>query len=135
MAVPGCGGRGDEQHVRDTVELFAKSSAARDYATLCQRVLAPTLVEKLRSLNLPCPVALRNFLGPVRQPNARVTAVRITGQNSAVAQVRTTGAGQPSASSEFILVRTPGGWRVAKPGGPAPLAPPTSTPTQPTPSD
>jgi hypothetical protein len=80
-------------------------------------------------------VALRDLLGPVRQPDAKVTAVRITGRNSAVAQVRTTGAGQPAASSEFILVRTPAGWRVERPGGPAPAPPSTKPPTKPVPSD
>jgi hypothetical protein len=131
VGLAACGTPSDDKQIRSTVALFARASAARDYPTLCQRVLAPTLVSKLKIYNLPCPVALRDFLGPVRQPQARVTRVTITGRGTAIAEVRASAAGQAPAITEFRLVKTPDGWRIASPGGPAPGPPSSRTPGTP----
>jgi hypothetical protein len=132
LAVVGCGTPSDSEQVRSTVELFAHASAQRDYATLCQRVLAPNLLTKLKSYNLPCPAALRQALGAAPQPAATVTRVTITARDMATALVRSNLPGGGQESVEFRLVKTPDGWRVSSTGrSPAPAGPPAGAPRRP----
>ena len=47
----GCGDRGPtpEQQVRTAVSEFGRATTAKDYTTLCDRILAPKLVEDVTS--------------------------------------------------------------------------------------
>ena len=45
----GCGdGPSDTERVHDAVEAFGQASAAKDYQRLCDDLLAPELVEKIK---------------------------------------------------------------------------------------
>src|SRR5918999_4027250 len=64
LLLVGCGEQGPtpEEQVRDTVTEFGRATAAKDYQALCDRILAPKLVEEVESIGLPCEVALRQGL-------------------------------------------------------------------------
>lgn len=133
LAVSGCGGDpkpAPETLVRDKVEELGRATAAKDYGALCERILAPQLVEQLTSIGLPCRVALQRGLGDVRQPRLQVGQVRVTG-DTANAEIATSAAGQPPSRDTVQLVRTKDGWRVSAlaGGGEGPAPSPSPTPT------
>src|SRR3954466_1807224 len=86
----GCGGGpSDTEQVHATVEAFGKATAAKDYQTLCDKLLAPRLIAKLESVGLPCEVALKQGLGDVQAPTLTVGEVKVDG-DAATAQVNST---------------------------------------------
>jgi hypothetical protein len=107
----GCGGASDEQQVRDTLAQFEKATAKQDYRTVCNKLLARQLLQRLQSVGLPCEVALQTGLGSVRQPRLKVHKVRIRG-TTALAQVTSTAAGQQSATDTIRLLKEDGDWRL-----------------------
>jgi hypothetical protein len=124
----GCGGRtpSDEEQVRDVLATFARSVEKRDFQRLCEDVFAPKLLTGLRSIGLPCEVALRNSFGEVQDPRLTVGRVSITG-DKATAEVRTSARGQSPSSDTLELARVDGSWKVsALAGSKAPAV--TATP-------
>jgi hypothetical protein len=121
VAGAGCG-RSDEQKVRDTLATFQRATAAKDYGTLCSKVLSHQLVDRLTAVGLPCEVALQRGLGSVSSPRLTVQKVRIRG-DVALAQVRTSAAGQAPSTDTIRLVRQGDGWRVATLSGAQPPGP------------
>ena len=112
----GCGsGPTDEQRVARTVNAFARASAAHDYATLCARILAPSLVSQVTQIGLPCPKALERGLGKVRDPRLSIGAITVDGDRARV-QVRTSATGQKPSSDTLQLVQVRGAWRIASLG-------------------
>jgi hypothetical protein len=75
LALAGCGSGGptDEQLVARAVTAFGRATAAKDYRTLCDRILAPSLIEEVTSIGLPCEKALERGLGggPLPAADAR----------------------------------------------------------------
>jgi Putative lumazine-binding len=112
-----CGGSGSspEEEVRAAVTEFGRATAAKDYQALCDRILASSLTEQLRSIGLPCEVALRQGLGDVSEPQLTVGAVRVDG-NRATAEVRTSAAGQEPSRDTLRLVNEDGAWKIASLG-------------------
>ena len=102
----------DEEQVRTTLTAFSRATAAKDYQALCDRLLAPSLIEDLKKIGLPCEIALQQGLGDVRQPRLIVGDVTVRGKN-AVADVRTSAEGQAPSKDTIQLVRTEAGWRIA----------------------
>ena len=54
--------------MRDTLAHFQKATEKQDYRALCTKLLARAVIARLRSVGLPCEVALQTGLGSVRQP-------------------------------------------------------------------
>ena len=124
LALAGCGDSGptQEEQVRTTLTDFSRATAAKDYQTLCDRLLAPSLIADLKKIGLPCEIALQQGLGDVRQPRLIVGTVTIKGKR-ATAEVRTSAEGQVPSKDTVELVRTDKGWRIASlatPSGPQP---------------
>jgi hypothetical protein len=117
----GCGG-GDEQQVRDTLARFQKATASQDYRTLCTKLLAQSVIDRLRSVGLPCEVALQTGLGAVRQPKLKVTKVKVNG-STALALVRSNAAGQAASTDTIRLVKEKGDWRLTALSGAQPPTP------------
>jgi hypothetical protein len=117
----GCGGS-DEDQVRDTLATFEKATAAHDYKTLCTKVLAKQLVQRLSNVGLPCDVALQRGLAGVTSPQLTVLRVKVRG-DVALAVVRSAAAGQPTSRDTIRLVREGGDWRVSTLSGAQPPAP------------
>jgi ketosteroid isomerase-like protein len=113
LVLAGCGGGSDQTAaVRATVVAYGNAVAAKDYATICNRLLAPNLLAPMASINLPCKTALARALGSVKKPTMTVGTVKVAGQ-SALASVHTTAANQRPADTTFGLVKVAGGWRIA----------------------
>jgi hypothetical protein len=123
LVLAGCGDKGptDEEQVRTTLTAFSRATASKDYQALCDRLLAPSLIDSLKKIGLPCEIALQQGLGDVRQPRLIVGAVTVKGK-TAVAEVRTSAEGQAPSKDSIELVRTAKGWRItslAKPPAPS----------------
>lgn len=115
----GCGGSSDADQVRQTLATFARATARKDYQTLCDRVLAASLTEKLSLVGLPCEVALGKYLGAAVNPTLTVRSVTVDG-NRATAFVHATEAGQPPSDETVRLVKERGSWRVSALAAPRP---------------
>ena len=121
VAATGCGQEPPEQ-VRSTVERFAGASAQKDYQELCREILAPDLVERVRSVGLPCEAALEVGLGGVREPTLEIVSIEVA-DDQALARVRTGAAGEQPSEDSIRLVREDGDWRIASLSGPQPQPP------------
>ena len=112
--LPGCGESEptDEEQVRTTLTAFSRATAAKDYQALCDRLLAPSLISDLKTIGLPCEIALQQGLADVRQPRLIVGQVTVKGK-TAVAEVRTTAEGEAPSKDTIELKRTDAGWRIA----------------------
>jgi hypothetical protein len=117
VTLAGCGGSGpsDEEQVRETVTTFARSVEAKDYGTLCDRVLAPKLIEEVQQIGLPCEVALERGLGDVKDPRLTVGKIAVTGER-ATAEVRTSAVGQSPSRDTLQLDRVGDSWRISSLG-------------------
>jgi hypothetical protein len=112
LAGCGSGGPTEEQLVARTVTAFGRASAAKDYRALCERILAPSLIEQVTSIGLPCERALARGLGGVRSPRLTLGAVEVDG-DKATAEVRTAAANQAPSRDTLRLEKVRGAWRVA----------------------
>jgi hypothetical protein len=142
-AASGCGadqeggasgsGLPDDQQVRAVVARFGVATRAKDYQTICDRLLADELVRSVESIGLPCESALQKGLGDVRDPRLEIRQVSLSG-GRALVSVHSSAAGQPASDDAMQLVRQHGEWRIASlaepaGGGASSSAPPsTSTP-------
>jgi ketosteroid isomerase-like protein len=116
IALAGCGdGPSDEQQVRTTVQAFSDATAGKDYQRLCDHLLAPALVEKIKQAGLPCELALERGLGDVKDPKLTIGAVTVKGDN-ATADIRTSATGQKPARSTLKLIKVGSTWRIASLG-------------------
>jgi hypothetical protein len=113
----GCGDTGPtpEQQVRTTVSDFGRATADHDYKTLCDRILAPKLVEDVTSIGLSCEAALKRGLGTVKDPRLTIGRVVIDG-DSASAEVRTSASGQQPSKDTLKLVKVNGTWKISSLG-------------------
>jgi hypothetical protein len=117
LVLVGCGDAGPtpEEQVRTTVSEFGQATAAKDYKTMCQRLLAPDLVADVEQIGLPCERALKQGLDQVREPRLTIGAVKIDG-DSATAEVRTSAAGEAPSKDTLKLVNINGTWKIASLG-------------------
>lgn len=116
VLIAGCGaGPSDEEKVRQTLDDFGKATSAKDYQALCDHILAPTLIEKLKQVGLPCEVALQQSLGDVKDPSITVGKITVT-DKVAKAEVRTSASGQQPSQDTIELVPDGDTWRISKLG-------------------
>jgi hypothetical protein len=111
FAVAGCGAS-QHQQVEAKVQQFAHATASRDYATLCNDVLAPSLIAHLTAAGITCTRAMQIFTSNVHNPTISVAKVSISGL-VATAVVRATATGQRASVQSIQLVKTQHGWRLA----------------------
>ena len=117
IAAPGCGDSGpsDEAQIRSTLGEFQRATAEGDVAALCDRILAPDLVETVESIGLSCETAIGRAFGDVEDPRLSIGEVSVDGDR-ATAQVRSSARGQEPSEDAVELVRLDGAWRVASLG-------------------
>jgi hypothetical protein len=109
-ALAGCGSSPREQ-VEAKVQQFAHATAHNEYATLCDQVLAPSLVARLTDAGVSCKQAMRIFTASVKNPTITVSRVTVKGE-TAFAAVVAGATGQPSSRETIRLVKTKHGWRL-----------------------
>ena len=102
----------DEEQVRSVVGAFARATAAKDYARICDSLLAPELIEEVEQIGLPCEVALRQGLGEVEAPTLTIGEIQVDG-DEATARVNSAARGQPPSRDTLQLERVGDDWRIA----------------------
>jgi hypothetical protein len=107
----GCGSSPSDP-VRSKVEQFITAVRARDYVTICRRVLAPSLLADLAQGGVGCEQALRVALVSVRRPRLAIGKVSVAG-DTASALTLSSASGQAAVLTAIQLVHTPSGWRVS----------------------
>jgi hypothetical protein len=117
LVLAGCGEGGPppEDQVRSTVAAFGRATEAKDYARLCDRILAPRLIEDVESIGLPCEAALRRGLGRVKEPRLAIGRISVEGDRAS-AEVRTTASGQEPSRDTLRLVKVGGSWKISSLG-------------------
>jgi hypothetical protein len=130
VVAAGCGadteGATDDQQVRAVVARFGIASRAKDYQTICDRLLSETLVRRVEAVGLPCESALQRGLADVRDPRLEIREVSLSGPRALVS-VHSTAAGEPPSDDAIQLVREDGEWRIASLAQPASGTTPGST--------
>ena len=116
-ALAGCGGgpTPDEQ-IRDTLARFQRATAAHDYGALCDRILAPQLIETVKRIGLPCELALQKGFEDVKDPRLTVGAITVR-HDTASAEVRSSAAGESPSQDTVELVKVGDSWRISSLGG------------------
>jgi hypothetical protein len=117
LVLAGCGDQGPtpEEQVRSTVTEFGRATAAKDYQALCDRLLAPSLVEEVEAIGLPCEAALRRGLQQVREPRLTIGRVEVR-EERATAEIRTSAAGEEPSRDTLELVNVDGTWKISSLG-------------------
>ena len=118
--VVGCGDSGpsDEEQIRSALAEFGRATGERDYGALCERILAPKLIETVEQIGLPCEQALAKGFEDVREPQLSVGEVTVN-DGTASAQVRSSAAGQEPSEDTVDLIKVGDAWRIASLGGEA----------------
>jgi hypothetical protein len=122
VALAGCGShavrspQAEQQQVRGTITRFVQASAAGDYQSLCRSLLSGELVAKIRSVGVPCELAVRTGLDDVTHPKLKIGSVYVKGDRASV-MVRSWAKGQKASTDVLELVRERGSWRVASLAG------------------
>lgn len=120
LVLAGCGGGAKSQSkkpedaqkaVRAVVAEFQSAAQKKDVRTLCTKVLAQELLDKLRKANLDCQQALKVSFQNVKNPKITVRSVEVT-HNRAVAQVTSSADNQPQLDGMLAFIREPSGWKV-----------------------
>jgi hypothetical protein len=110
-ALAGCGSRASDQ-VKAKISQFVKAADAKDYATLCTQVLAPSLVDRLSSAGVSCPDAMQIAFQGVQNPALSVGKVTISGSRASAITL-STARNQQASVDTIELVKTDHGWRVS----------------------
>jgi hypothetical protein len=116
LVTAGCDGSARDQ-IRSTVEQLAQAAGARDYTTICQQILAPSLVAHLVRNQISCEQAMRVSLSGVRNPVISIGKITISGKHASVITL-TVAQGQQASLNAIELVDTSDGWRISSLGSP-----------------
>jgi hypothetical protein len=116
-ALAGCGVSARDE-VQAKVQQFAKATASGDYQTLCEQVLAPSLLQRLSSAGLGCDSAMKIFVASVQDPTLSVARIKVNGKRASAVAL-TAARGQRAALDTIELTDTQNGWRVSSLGSPA----------------
>jgi hypothetical protein len=112
----GCG-TSDRDLVQAKVQQFVSATAHHRYATLCNEVLAPSLLAHLRDDGIPCVKALELGDAKVVEPALAIGQVQVHGSTASVTTI-TTAKGQEASLDAIELVKTNAGWRISSLGIP-----------------
>jgi hypothetical protein len=118
LLLAGCGGGGTSRpepisgaakEAATVIERLEKATAQRDFATICDDLLAsPT---RKQAGGDSCPDVLDQRARGVRRPRIRIQSIEVTGDGARV-RVRTTASGQAPITDVIRLVRENGRFRV-----------------------
>jgi len=122
-----CGGASDDELVRETVQRYAKASAEKDYQEICDEIVAKELIRSVESVGLPCELAFKRGLGPVKEPKVRVDDVQVN-KTKALVRVHSTAKNQPASDDTLELVLQGGSWRISSLAKAQPQPPTTTSP-------
>lgn len=98
---------GDQKPVAQVVVDLADAAGKGDAATICSRILAGSLVDKLAAKGSNCTAEVKQTLGDADQLQLEVRKVQVVGDRAAVTVRDGDGREAPIG-----LVRESGGWRL-----------------------
>jgi len=107
----GCGASASDQ-VKAKVRELARTAAEHNYHRICDDVLAPSLVSRLRSYGISCERAMNIALSGVRDPAISIGSTTVKGSSASVITL-SMAAGQKASLETIGLIKTSHGWRVA----------------------
>lgn len=110
-AVAGCGDDA-RSAVRAKVEQFAQATRTHDYRTICDDVLAPSLLRRMAQAGLGCEQAMSIAFAHVSDPRLAIGTVTIHGSRASVLTI-SQASGQSSTLTSLRLVDTSRGWRIS----------------------
>jgi hypothetical protein len=119
----GCGGgknpapkpiSGPAKEVADVVKRLERATARRDFATICNDLLASAT--RSQAGGPDCVRVLGARASGVKRPRIAIQAIEVAG-NSAQARVRTTASGQAPTTDVVRLIREGGHFRISSLGG------------------
>lgn len=116
LALAGCGASNRDQ-IAQKVHQLADAVGSHDYQTICDQVLARSLVTKLAVNGIPCVQAMQIALQSVQQPVISIGKIEISGSH-ATAITLTVARGQQASLAAIDLVKTRQGWRISSLGSP-----------------
>ena len=116
LAVAGCGTSARDQ-VQAKVQQFVSATAAKDAKTICDDVLAPSLLERMAAGGITCQQAMQIFFSSVQSPTLSIGRIDVSGQ-TASAITLTSARGQQGSLDAIKLVNTSRGWRISSLGSP-----------------
>jgi hypothetical protein len=115
-ALAGCG-TSERDQVQAKVQQFVTAASGRDYKTICEQVLAPSLLARLAAGGISCEQAMQIAFGSVQSPTLSIGRVTVSGQTASVITL-TAARGQVASLDAIELVKTAQGWRVSALGSP-----------------
>ena len=107
----GCGTSNSDQ-VRAKVNQFVTAAATRKYGTICDEVLAPSLVARLEGAGVTCPRAMQIAFGNVQSPTISIGKITVSGDRASVLTL-SSAKGQDASLEAIDLIKTTKGWRLA----------------------
>lgn len=110
LAAAACGS-GQQDQVKAKVLELGRTAATHDYRRMCDDVLAPSLVLRLRAYGVSCERAMRIAFSGVRDPAISVGRVDVKG-DVASADTLSIAVGQRASLVTIGLVKTRRGWRI-----------------------
>ena len=116
VALAGCG-TSERDQVQAKVDQFIKATEHHDYVTLCQQVLAPSLLAHLTAYGIKCEQAMAIGLKSVTDTNLAIGSITITGNRASVTTIATAN-GQEASLTAIVLTDTGNGWRISSLGTP-----------------
>jgi Putative lumazine-binding len=118
VLIAGCGGGGNgrpkpisgpAKDVATLIHLLERATAARNFTTICEELLASATLKQAGGDE--CPDVLDQRARGVKHPRIRIQSIDVQGARAQV-RVRTTATGQDATSDVINLVREKGSFRV-----------------------
>ena len=106
--------KGADKQVAQVVEDLSKAGRDKDAKRICDQLLAPDVVRRLRTSGRDCTSAIDGALDDADNFELLVKDVRVTGST---ARARVESGGDKDEVETLQLVRVGGGWRIATLGG------------------
>jgi hypothetical protein len=110
-ALAGCG-VSETVQVQSKVNQFLAAIGARNYRTLCDQVLAPSLLARMAAGGIRCEQAMQISLSGVHDPILSIGRITISG-STAQAITLSGASGQRGAFESIDLIKTGRGWRIS----------------------
>jgi hypothetical protein len=105
--------QGQEKAVAQTIEDLQTASSKGDRDKICDEILAPDLVNRIKSASKqPCPDALKDALRDADAFELQVKKVTIDG-TTATALVESDEAGDEKQTDTLTLTKAGDGWRIS----------------------
>jgi len=113
-ALAGCSGSARDQ-IQAKVQQLTQAVSDHDYKSICDQILAPSLVAHLVRNQISCEEAMRVALSSVHDPVISIGKIEVSGRRATVITL-TVARGQRASLAALELLDTGQGWRISSLG-------------------